>query len=132
MPIFLNENQSLNKNSYKLPKFMKKHLQKTVHKYGDHTDERGYKRLMSMVDPNYNNRSNNKQKNNEKSITYAELKRWNHELKHSDKSDDNSTYEMNGGDEALNYTQNLLSTTRKNGRCRLWVVVLPCRRLPLV
>lgn len=108
MPIFLKENQSLKGNQYILPKDMKKHLNNTLHTYGAYTDAEGAKRLRSLVDKDYNNRSNI----NNDSFSFAELKRWNHELRHCDKSDDNLKYKLNGGNEALTYTNDLLRKER--------------------
>lgn len=108
MPIFLTENEALKGNRYKLPKYMRRHLDKTLHAYGQYTDAEGAKRLRSLLDKDYNNRSNS----TDDSFSFAELKRWNHELRHCDKSDKNIKYALNGGDEALSFTSDLLRKDR--------------------
>lgn len=108
MPIFLKENSSLEKNRYSLPKDMEKHLNDTLHTYGQYTDAEGAKRLRTLTNDDYNKRSDIDDGN----ISYSAIKDWNHALEHCDKSPDNLTYQLNGGDKALNYTRDLLRKER--------------------
>ena len=57
MPIFIKENQELKDNMYEIPDKLEKHLKQTLSKYGDYTQNKGYKRLNSLVNPEYNKRS---------------------------------------------------------------------------
>ena len=111
MPIYLKENQELNKNSYKLPKNLQKHLQKTLAKYGNYKQEDGYKRLNSLLNPNYNKR-NTKHNTDEREISYTDLKRIDHDIRHMDKSPKNVQYALNGGDEMASFVRNTLNRER--------------------
>jgi hypothetical protein len=111
MPIFIQENQELNKHSYKLPKNLQKHLQDTLTKYGEYKDVDGYKRLNSLINPNYNKR-NNKKNGDEREISYTDLKRIDHDIRHMDKSPDNVQYILNGGDEMARFTRDTLNRER--------------------
>ena len=104
MPLILKENSSLKKNRYDLPKDMEKHLNNTLHTYSQYTDAEGAKRLRTLTSDDYNHRSDI----DDGKISFSAMKDWNHTLRHCDKSDDNLTYQLNGGDKALNYTQDLL------------------------
>ena len=72
MPIFIKENQVLNKKSFKLPKNLQQHLKDTLAKYGDYKEEEGYKRLNSLINPDYNKR-NDKKSGDEREISFADL-----------------------------------------------------------
>lgn len=111
MPIFIQENQELNKHSYKIPTKLQKHLQDTLTKYGEYKEADGYKRLNSLVNPNYNKR-NNKKSGDEREISYTDLKRIDHDIRHMDKSPDNIQYILNGGDEMARFTRDTLNRER--------------------
>jgi hypothetical protein len=111
MPIFIQETQELNKHSYKLPKNLQKHLQDTLTKYGEYKDVDGYKRLNSLINPNYNKR-NNKKNGDEREISYTDLKRIDHDIRHMDKSPDNVQYILNGGHEMARFTRDTLNRER--------------------
>jgi hypothetical protein len=111
MPIFIKENQELNKHSYRLPKNLKKHLENTLAKYGQYKQEDGYKRLNSLINPSYNKR-NNKKMGNEREISYTDLKRIDHDIRHMDHSKKNVQYALNGGDEMARFARDTLNRER--------------------
>ena len=88
MPVFLKENQILNKNTYKIPKNLQKHLQNTLAKYGQYKQEDGYKRLNSLINPKYNKR-NDKEDNGTREISYTDLKRIDFDMRHMDQNPKN-------------------------------------------
>ena len=57
MPIFLKENNALKDNMYEIPKDLEVHLKNTLSKFSDYRQNKGYKRLNTLVNPKYNKRS---------------------------------------------------------------------------
>jgi hypothetical protein len=112
MPIFIQENQELNKRSYKIPKNLQQHLQDTLTKYGNYKESDGYKRLNSLVKPDYNKR-NDKKNGEEREISYSDLKRIDHDFRHMDKNPKNVTYILNGGDEMAHFVKDTLNAERR-------------------
>lgn len=111
MPIFIKENNELNKKSYKIPKNLQRHLQDTLAKYGQYKKSDGYKRLNSLVNPSYNKR-NNKQNNGDREISYTDLKRIDFDMRHMSQNPNNLTRILNGGDEMANFVRNTLNHER--------------------
>lgn len=111
MPIFIKENQELNKNTYKIPKNIQRHLQDTLAKYGQYKQSDGYKRLNSLTNPNYNKR-NDETNNNEREISYTDLKRIDHDFKHMNKNPNNLQHILNGGNEMASFVRNTLNKER--------------------
>ncbi len=112
MPIFIQENQELNKRSYKIPKNLQQHLQDTLTKYGNYKESDGYKRLNSLVNPDYNKR-NDKKNGDEREISYSDLKRIDHDFRHMDKNPKNVQYILNGGDEMAHFVKDTLNAERR-------------------
>lgn len=111
MPIFLQENQILNKKTFKLPKNLKKHLEDVLMQYGQYTQNPGYKRAKSLVDSQYNKR-NDKESKNDREISYTDLKRIDYDMRHMDQSPDNINFTLNGGREMANFARNTLNHER--------------------
>lgn len=111
MPIFIKENQVLNKKSFKLPKNLQQHLKDTLAKYGDYKEEEGYKRLNSLVNPNYNKRKDNANEE-EKEISYSDLKRIDHDFRHMNKNPKNLKRILNGGEEMAHFAKETLNRER--------------------
>lgn len=111
MPIFLRENQELNKKTYKIPNNLQKHLKQTLAKYGNYKEADGYKRLNSLINPNYNKRSD-KKNGDEKEISFSDLKNIDHDLRHMNNSANNLEYVLNGGDEMARFTRDTLNRER--------------------
>lgn len=111
MPIFLKENQILNKKTFKLPKNLKKHLQDVLTQYGQYKQNPGYKRAQSLVDSNYNKRNDKKSKQ-DREISYSDLKRIDFDMRHMDQSPNNINFTLNGGKEMANFARNTLNHER--------------------
>lgn len=112
MPIFIKENSELNKNQYPLPKNIEKHLKDTLTQFNQYKTSKGYKRLNSLVNPNYNKRNEKNIVNNKKYISYSDLKRIDHDFRHMDKNPKNIERTLNGGDEMANFVKKTLDNER--------------------
>lgn len=113
MPIFIKENQALNGKVYKIPDNVDKHNKQTLEKYKNYTQNKGYKRLNSLTNNDYNKRSN--MKNNHKDgnyISFQDAKRIDHDFRHMDKNPNNIDRILNGGEEMARFTHDLLNKER--------------------
>lgn len=111
MPIFIKENQALNGNEYELPKNLEDHLKDTLIKYGDYSASKGYKRLNSLVNSDYNKRSEDSY-NGKKMVSYSDLKRIDHDFRHMSKDPMDFERQMNGGDEMARFAKETLRRER--------------------
>lgn len=113
MPIFIKENQELKNNMYEIPDKLEKHLKQTLSKFKNYTQNKGYKRLNSLVNPEYNKRSNKEdQFKDGKHIPYGEVKKIDHEFRHMSKNPNNLQRILNGGDEMANFAKDTLNKER--------------------
>lgn len=107
---FINENNELKNKKFKIPNNLKQHLQKTLATYSKYKTNNGYKRLNSLINPEYNKR--NKTKDNERYISYSDLKRIDFDLRHMDQSDNNIDWLLNGGQEMASFVRDTLNRER--------------------
>lgn len=113
MLIFINENDALKQNTYKLPKEITNHLKNTLANFGQYKTNKGYKRLNTLIDPNYNNRNDiSPQNKDEKFITYGDLKRIDHDFRHMEKNPNNLERILNGGELMAHFTHDILNRER--------------------
>ena len=113
MPIFIKENQELKDNMYEIPDKLQKHLKQTLSKYKDYTTNKGYKRLNSLVNPEYNKRSNKADKFKDgKHITFTDMKRIDHGFRHMSKNPKDLNRILNGGDEMAHFAKETLNKER--------------------
>lgn len=113
MPIFIKENQELKDNMYEIPKKLSKHLKQTLSKYKDYTQNKGYKRLNTLVNPEYNKRSDKAdQFKDGKHITFTDMKRIKHDLDHMSKNPKNLNRILNGGEEMSRFVNDTLNKER--------------------
>ena len=113
MPIFIKENQELKDNMYEIPDKLEKHLKQTLSKYGDYTQNKGYKRLNSLVNPEYNKRSDKAdQFKDGKHITFTDMKRIDHDFRHMNKNPKDLNRILNGGDEMAHFVKDTLNKER--------------------
>lgn len=111
MPIFIKENQALKNNEYELPKHLEDHLKSTLAKYGNYSAAKGYKRLNSLVNKDYNKRSDDSY-NGRKKVSFSDLKRIDHDFRHMSKDPKDFERQMNGGDEMANFARETLRRER--------------------
>jgi hypothetical protein len=113
MPIFINENQELKNNMYKIPKKLGKHLKQTLARYKNYTQNKGYKRLNSLVNPEYNKRSDKADNFKDgKHISFSDLKRIDHDFRHMSKNPKDMNRILNGGDEMAHFAKETLNKER--------------------
>lgn len=109
MPIFLQENQELKDRRFKIPKNVLNHLNATLSSYGQYKESDGYKRLNSLVNPNYNNRKDNELEG----ITFSDLKRIVHDFNGLNDPKD-LRYILNGGSVMKDWANNELKQARNS------------------
>lgn len=113
MPIFIKENQELKDNMYEIPDKLQKHLKRTLSKYKDYTTNKGYKRLNSLVNPEYNKRSNKAdQFKDGKHITFTDMKRIDHDFRHMSKNPKDLNRILNGGEKMAHFVKDTLNKER--------------------
>lgn len=112
MPIFIKENQELKNNSYTIPHKLKSHLQDTLTKMGQYKQSQGYKRLNTLISPNYNNKTDKDKTNNQYKVSFGDLKRIMHDFKTIKNQGNDIAYELNGGNEMEQWVSNTLNRER--------------------
>lgn len=110
--LIINENSELKNKKFIIPKNLSQHLNQTLSKYGEYSNNKGYKRLNSLVNPNYNKRSKNSENNNQKYISYNDLKRIDFDIRHMDKNPDNIEFKLNGGEKMAKFVRDSLNRER--------------------
>lgn len=112
MPIFIQENQELKNNSYTLPKRLRSHLNDTLHKMGQYKQSQGYKRLNTLITPNYNNKTSKDKSNSGYKVSFGDLKRILHDFKNIKSQNNNIAYELNGGEDMERWVTDTLNRER--------------------
>lgn len=114
MPIFIKEaNQALKKNMYEIPDKLEKHLKLTLSKYGNYTQNKGYKRLNALVNPEYNKRSNKADNFKDgKHISFSDLETIDHDFRHMNKNPKDLNRILNGGEEMARFARETLNKER--------------------
>lgn len=113
------DNQSLNGKQIQVPKniinVLKQNNNMINTRYnslgnGEYHKLDGYKRNQRITNDDYNTRK----KNNEDAgiISYNDLVKWKHDFDSMPKSEDNVSYQLNGGKEAESFVQNTLNHMR--------------------
>lgn len=101
-----------------LPQNIVDHLSQCRNLYSgdEYKTSRGFKRLNSMLDKNYNSQSDKKdrQHNNNLTISFADAKRIDFDMKHMLQSSDNDEYNMIGGDMMRDFLHNTLQSLRNS------------------
>ena len=104
------ENQLLNDKIFAIPEKLTDHLKLILSNNIDKKDSKGYKRLNSLINSNYNKRNN--LKTDKRYISYSDLKRINHDFDNMPKNKDNIEYVLNGGDKMNQWVKQMLQTSR--------------------
>ena len=122
MPLILNEDEGARFGGRQiiLPQDVVDHLRTCRNMYsGDqYKTSRGYKRLNSLLDKGYNDPSDKKdrQHNDNVTISFADAKRIDFDMKHMPQSADNDEYNMIGGDVMRDFLHNTLDSLRNSVR----------------
>lgn len=114
MPIFIKENEQLKNDMFKIPDDVMKHLKTTLSTYGEYKKSNGYKRLNTLVNKDYNKRSNKEDavEDDDKHITFNDLKRIYHDFKVTPNNKDDLSFILNGGDTMKDWVSNSLRRAR--------------------
>lgn len=116
MAIFLSEDEGkkLKNKQIPIPKGIQKELKSNLSLYGGYGQTDGYKRLHSLVDDDYNKRSSKSSKTNDggKTLSFADAKRIDHDMRHMAQSPKNLEYRMLGGDKTRDWLHNALGSIR--------------------
>ena len=118
MALFLKENQELQGNMYDIPKELEDHLKDTLNKYQDYgttasgTMSKGFKRLQSLVDPNYNKQDDNTSEDGSRQISFSDMKRIKHDFDHMSKDPHNIQRVLNGGEKMASFVNDTLRKER--------------------
>lgn len=113
MPIFIKENQELKDNMYKIPNKLQQYLYNLLSIYKDYTTNKGYKRLKSLVYPEYNKRSNKAdQYKDGKHISFSDTKRIDHDFRHMTKNPKDLNRILNGGEKMAHFVKDTLNKER--------------------
>lgn len=112
MILFINENQALKNNSYPIPNNLLKHLKNTLVKLGKYKETPGYKRLNTLVSPNYNNKTGKEKKGTNYTVSFGDMKRILHDFKNIDPKYNKISYDLNGGDQMRQWVSDTLNRER--------------------
>ena len=110
MATILEDNQSLSNKPFMIPNSIMKHLKTTLSMYGKYKDNDGYKRLNSLVNPNYNKRTDKDENSNQ--ISYGNLKRIKHDFEAIGNNPKDLRYILNGGEKMYNWVNSELERKR--------------------
>ena len=108
------EGKKLNKKQIPIPKNVQKKLKSNLSLYNGYSQTKGYKRLNSLVDDDYNKRSqkSNKTKDGGKTLSFSDAKRIDHDMRHMVQNPKNLEYQMLGGDDTRNWLHDALGSVR--------------------
>ena len=120
------ENQLLNDKMFLLPKDITDHLKLILNNNLDKKNSKGYKRLNSLINVNYNKRNN--QNHDKKYISYSDLKRINHDFDNMPHNKKNIEFILNGGEIMNNWVKQTLNNSRENVEAQLKKIKNDTRR----
>lgn len=118
--IFEDESKKLGKKQVIVPDKLVNKIKSNLNVFGQYKGTKGFKRANSIVDDDYNKRSNKKDKihNGAKTISFSDLKRINHDLKHNNQNPNDLENILLGasdkfGDKSINMRTWAKDTLRK-------------------
>jgi hypothetical protein len=117
MPLVLlqeDESKKLGTRRIEIPSDLMSHLNDVARRYSDkqYKPMRGYKRLHSIVDSQYNDKDGSSDGEHNASLSFADAKRIDFDIKHMSQSEDNPEYSMIGGDRMKNFISSSLRSLR--------------------
>ena len=119
MPLILeDEGKRFGGRQITLPQYVINHLKERQNLYSDdkYKTAKGYKRLNAILSKTYNNPSDKKdrQHNNDYTISFADAKRIDFDMRHMPQNKNNVEYDMVGGDVMRDFLHNALSSLRNS------------------
>lgn len=115
--ILEDENTRFSGRQIILPDYIVNDLKNKLNLYSgdEYKTSKGYKRLNAILNKNYNNPTDKKdrQHNNKYTISFSDLKRIDFDIRHMNQQD-NAEYDMIGGDLMRDFTHNTLGTLRNS------------------
>ena len=121
MPLILNEDEGkvLGKKQAKVPDKLVNKIKNNLNLFGQYKKSKGYKRASSIVDDDYNKRSNKKDKikNGDKTLSFSDIKKIDHEFKNMSINDDDANeknlgFILPGGNDMKNWAHDTLRKMR--------------------
>lgn len=118
MLILEDENSRFSGRQVILPQDLVNHLRQQQNTYsGDnYKTSKGYKRLNALLSKDYNDPTNKKatQHNQNHTISFADVKRIDFDIRHMTQNEENPEYAMIGGDMMRDFVHNTLSSFRNS------------------
>lgn len=120
MPLIIeDEGKVLGKRQVKVPDKLVNKIKNNLNLFGKYKQSKGFKRASSIVDDDYNKRSNKKDKihNGDKTLSFSDIKKIDHEYKNMSINDDdvnakNLGYILPGGNDMKNWAHDTLRKMR--------------------
>ena len=115
MALFINEDgKQLTKKQIIVPDKLVKKLKFNKSIFGKYKDTKGFKRVSAIVDDDYNKRSDKKDRvhTKDKTISFSDLKRIDHDMRHMSPNPNNLEYVLQGGEEMKNWSHDTLKSLR--------------------
>ena len=117
--IIEDEGKLLGKKQAKVPDKLVNKIKKNLNLFGQYKKSKGFKRASSIVDDDYNKRSNKKDKihNGDKTLSFSDIKKIDHEYKNMSINDDdvnakNLGFILPGGNDMKNWAHDTLRKMR--------------------
>jgi len=116
MPLILSEEEGklLGKKQVVVPKKLVNKLKHNKDLFGKYKKTKGFKRVSAIVDDDYNKRSDKKDKihTDDKTISFSDLKRIDHDMRHTNPNPHNLEYVIPGGDDMKTWAHDTLRKLR--------------------
>lgn len=120
MPLIIeDEGKLLGKKQAKVPDKLVNKIKKNLNLFGQYKKSKGYKRASSIVDDDYNKRSKKKDKihNGDKTLSFSDIKKIDHEYKDMSINDDDANennlgFILPGGNDMKNWAHDTLRKMR--------------------
>lgn len=116
MPLILSEEEGklLGKKQVIVPKKLVNKLKHNKDLFGKYKKTKGFKRVSAIVDDDYNKRSDKKDKihTDDKTISFSDLKRIDHDMRHTNPNPHNLEYIIPGGDDMKTWAHDTLRKLR--------------------
>lgn len=117
MALFINEDsKEITKDQVIVPDKLIDRLKLNKNLLGKYKDTDGYKRVSAIVDDDYNKRSDKKDRihNDKHTISFSDLKRIDHDMRHMNHNHNNLEYVLQGGDMMNNWAHDKLNQMRSS------------------